>query len=133
MSAFAVAVFNALNVAGLTALVSTRIYDKLPRNPSYPCVEYTLTKDQRRGLGRTELPEMTLRVSVFSTSDTQAEGQAIVAKVEDLLSDATLTITGYRLCGLVVWRESVDLGAVEVNGVKVTEWVVQFTAWVEAS
>lgn len=131
MSAVAVGVYTALNVAGLTALVSTRIYDSVPRNPTYPFVAYAIDKREARGMGTTELPELTLRVSVFSKSETQAEAQAIVAKVEQLLADATLTISGYRMAGKVVWRESFDLGETEINGVKSREWVSQFTVWCE--
>jgi acetaldehyde dehydrogenase (acetylating) len=94
-------------------------------------VAFSVDKVEARGMGTTELPEVTIRVSTFSQSDTGAEAQAIVAKVEDLLKDATLTISGYRMAGKVVWRESVPLGATEINGVKVNEWVSQFTAWIE--
>ena len=132
LSAVAVGVYTALNVSGLTSLLgASRIYDQIPRNPTYPFVAYTLDKIEDRGLGTTELPELTLRVSTFSQSDTQAEAQAIVAKVEELLTDATLTISGYRMAGQVVWRESMDLGNTEINGVKSREWVSQFTVWCE--
>jgi hypothetical protein len=131
LSAVSVGIYTALNVAGLTALVSTRIFDQLPRAVQYPCVEYTVSKSEARGMGTTELPECTVRVSTFSTSDTGAEAQAIVAKVEDLLKDVSLTVSGYRMAGRVIWRESLDLGVTEVNGVKVREWVSQFTAYLE--
>lgn len=133
LSAVAVGVYTALNVAGLTALVSTRIYDDLPRNPTYPCVAFSVDKVEARGMGTTELPEVTIRVSVFSQSETGAEAQAIVAKVEDLLKDVSLTVSGYAMAGRVVWRQSVPVGVTEINGVKVNEWVVDFTAWLEAA
>jgi len=133
LAAVSAGIFTALNVSGLTTLVGSRIYDLLPRNPTYPCVSYTVDKDEARGMGTTELPEMTVRVSVFSQSGTVGEGAAIVAKVEDLLKDVSLTVTGYRMAGRVVWRESSFLGATEINGVKVNEWVSQFTTWLEAT
>lgn len=131
LSAVSVGIYTALNVAGLTALVSTRIYDQQPPKPTYPCVEYTVSKSEARGLGTTELPEVTIRVSTFSKAATGAEAQAIVAKVEDLLKDQSLTVSGYRMAGKVIWRESVDLGVTEINGEKVREWVSQFTAYLE--
>jgi hypothetical protein len=133
LSAVSVGVFTALNVAGLTALVSTRIYDDIPRNPTYPLVMYSVDETEARGLGTAQLPELDLRVSVFSTSATGAEAQAIVAKVKDLLKDAALTVSGYAMAGRVVWRETVKLGTTEINGVKVNEWAVLFTFWVEAA
>ena len=133
LSAVAVGVYAALNVAGLTALVSTRIYDDLPRNPTYPCVVFSVDKDERRGLGTAELPELTVRVSTLSTSETGAEAQAIVAKVEGLLADQSLTVASYQMAGKVVWRNSVALGPTEINGVKVNEWVSQFSLWLEAA
>jgi len=131
LSAVSVGVYTALNVSGLTSLVSTRIFDNVPRTPDYPCVAYSVDKVEARGMGTTELPEITIRVSVFSKSATGAEAQAIVAKVEDLLKDAALTVSGYRMAGRLVWRESLPLGATEINGEKVNEWVSQFTGWLE--
>lgn len=133
LSAVSVGVFAALNVAGLTSLVSTRIYDDIPRSPTYPLVLYSLDETEARGLGTAEMPEMDLRVSVFSNSATGAEAQAIIAKVKDLLKDAELTVTGYVMAGKVVWRETVRLGTTEINGVKVNEWVVLFTCWLVAA
>lgn len=131
LSAVAVGIYSALNVSGLTALVGSRIYDRPPRNVAYPCVVYSLDKSQARGFGTRELAEVTLRVSVLSKSETQAEGQAIAKKVEDLLSDAALTVSGHQLAGKVTWRETVELGLTEWNGVPTQEWVCQFTLWAE--
>lgn len=133
LSAVSVGVYTALNVAGLTALVSTRIYDELPRNPTYPCVQYTVGATEARGMGTAEMPEIDLRVSVFSVSETGAEAQAIIAKVQDLLKDVALTVSGYQAAGRLVWRDTVRLGTTEVNGVRVNEWVVMFTGWFEAA
>ena len=133
LSAVSVGVYSALNVAGLTSLVSTRIYDDIPAAPTYPLVLYSVDEIEARGLGTAELPEIDLRVSVFSTSATGAEAQAIIAKVKDLLKDAALTVTGYVMAGKVVWRETVKLGTTEINGVKVNEWVVLFTCWLVAA
>lgn len=133
LSAVSVGVFTALNVAGLTALVSTRIYDDIPNAPTYPLVLYTVDETERRGMGTTELPEIDLRVTVLSTSEDGAQAQAIIAKVKDLLKDAALTVSGYAMAGRVVWRETVKLGSTEIQGVKVNEWVVLFTLWMEAA
>ncbi len=133
LSAVSVGIYTALNVAGRTALVSTRIYDDLPRTPTYPCVLYTVDETEARGLGTTELPELDLRVSVFSQSATGAEAQAIVAKVKDLLKDQVISVSGYQQAGRIVWRDTVKIGETEINGEKVREWVVLFTFWMEPS
>lgn len=133
LSAVSVGVYAALNVAGLTALVGSRIYDELPAAPTYPCVAYQVEKDEARGLGTRALDEITLRVSTLSTYADGSEGQAIVAKVEDLLKDVSLTISGHVVAGLTFWRRSVRLPDQEINGVKVHEWVSEFAIYVEAA
>jgi hypothetical protein len=133
LSAVSVGVYSALNVSGLTSLVSTRIYDNIPAAPTYPLVMYSVDETEARGMGTAELPEIDLRVSVFSTSGDGAQAQAIIAKVKDLLKDVALTVTGYVMAGRVVWRETVKLGETEINGVKVNEWVVLFTCWLVAA
>jgi hypothetical protein len=133
LSALSVGVYTALNVAGLTNLVSTRIYDFLPPTPTYPCVEYRVSKTEARPLGTTEMPECSIRVSVFSQSATGAEAQAIVAKIEDLLKDVSLTVAGYQMAGRVRWDQSIFLGTTDINGVKSNEWVIDFTTWLVAA
>lgn len=133
LSAVAVGVYSVLNVAGLTALVSTRIYDEAPRAPTYPYVTYSIDEDEGRGMGTAELSECTVRVSTLSTSDTAAQGQAIAAKVKELLKDAAVTVSGYQQGGLMFWRQTVDLGDTLINGVKVHEWVSEFTLYVRTT
>jgi hypothetical protein len=133
LSAVSVGIYTAMNVAGLTALVGTRIYDELPRIPTYPCIDYTVSEDDHRGLGSGELNEISIRVSVLSQSETAAEAQAICKKVKELLKDVALTVTGYKMAGLVVWKRTYPVGDTEINGEKVHETIVDFTAWVEPS
>lgn len=133
LSAVAVGIFSALNVSGLTALTGSRIYDETPRDPTYPHVTYSIDEDEDRGFGTSEFSELTVRVSTFSTSDTGAEGQAIAAKVKELLKDAAITVSGYQQAGLMFWRQTVDLGDTLINGVKVHEWVAEFTLFVRTT
>jgi hypothetical protein len=126
-----VGVYSALNVAGLTALVGTRIYDDLPQNPTYPCVWFEVTERDARGLGTGGLPEIDLRVHAFSTYEGQKEAQQILQKCVELLKDQTLTVAGYTFCGHIVYRDTQSVGYLDVNGVKVRELVGYFTCWVE--
>jgi hypothetical protein len=131
LSAVSVGVYNKLNVSGVTSLVSTRIYDLIPRDPTYPLVAYNVGKTEARGMGTGELAEILLRVSVLSESETGAEAQAILAAVELALKDTSVSVSGYRMAGLVVWTQTVPVGTVEINGKKVNEWVTEFLFWVE--
>lgn len=131
LSAVSVGVKAKLNVVGVTSLATGGTYDLLPRTPTYPCIAYSVRKEEARGLGTGELAECLLRVSVFSTSETGAQAQAILAAVELALKDTSLTVSGYRMAGLVVWTQTQPLGAVEINGVKVSEWVTEFLFWLE--
>jgi hypothetical protein len=131
LSAVSVGVYNKLNVVGVTALVSTRIFDEFPRDPDYPCLAYSVSKREARGMGTGELAEILLRVSVLSKAATGAEAQAILAAVELALKDASVTVSGYRMAGLVVWTQTVPVGTVEINGEKVNEWVTEFLFWLE--
>lgn len=133
LSAVSVGIFTALNVAGLTALVSTRIYDDIPRNPAYPLVMYSVDKERARVQGTSELAMVDLRVSALSQSATLAEAQAICAKVEELLSNATLTVAGYRMAGTVFHADTIKIGQTEINGEKVNEIVAMFYFWLEPS
>lgn len=132
LSAVSVGVFTALNVAGLTSLCP-RIVDDIPAAPTYPMVLYQVLKEEARGMGTTELPMVDVRVFVYSTSETGAQAQAIIAKVEDLLKDAALTVSGYQMAGRVVWHRSTKLGPTDINGVKVNEWMVECSCWIEAA
>ena len=132
-SAVSVGVYTALNVSGLTALVSTRIYDDFPRTPTYPFVSFALDETEARGMGTAELSMLTLRVSALSTSETWAEVETIAAKVKELLKDAALTVSGYQTAGKVFWRESLKLPGGVVNGVPVKEMVVACDVYVEAA
>ena len=133
LTAVSLGVYTALNVAGVTALVSTRIYDDIPRNPVYPLVMYSVSETEARGMGTSELPEIDLRVSVLSKASTGLEAQTILTAVKDVLKDAAITVSGYQMAGRVVWRDTVRLGQTEINGEKVNEWVLLFTLWLEAA
>lgn len=131
LSPVSVGVFNALNVAGLTALVGSRIYDDIPQAPTYPCVWFDVSERDARGLGTGALPEIDLRVHVLSTYAGNKEAQAILQKCVELLKDTTLTVTGYTFCGHVFYDETTTVGYVDVNGVKVREVVGYFRCYVQ--
>lgn len=129
-----VGVYTALNVSGLTALVSSRIYDDVPQNPTFPFVWYEADEARDvRGMGTGGLPEVELRVHVFSTYQGTAEGQAIAKKVIELLKDQALTVSGYAQAGRVFYDSTQVFADQIIQGVKVREFVVQFRVYVEES
>lgn len=121
-----VAVYAALNVAGLTALVGSRIYDDVPRNPTFPFVWYEVRERDQRGFGTGGFPEIELRVHVFSNYEGTKEAQSIGQKVIELLRDQALSITGYTQAGLVFYDETQLLSDQVIAGVKVRELVAFF-------
>lgn len=131
LSPVLVGIYGLLNVAGLQALVSTRIYDDVPQAPTFPFVWYEAQERDIRGLGTGGFPEVDLRVHVFSHYAGTREAQSILQVVIQLLRDQVVTVTGYQSAGTIVYDETVDLPLVEINGVKCREMVGLFRLWVE--
>ena len=133
LSPVSVAVYTALNVAGLTALLgSTGVTDDVPQVPVYPFVFYEVQERETRGFGTGSLPEVDLRVHAFSTVESASEAQGVIAKVIELLKDQALSVTGYTQAGKVFYDETVTLGNEAIAGVKVHELVAMFRIYVEA-
>jgi hypothetical protein len=126
-----VGVYAALNVAGLIALVGSRIYDDVPQKPKYPFVWYEVSERDVRGLGQGGMPEVDLRVHVFSVYEGSKEAQTIAGKVIELLRDQLITVTGYRQAGQVFYDSTTSLADQAIQGVKVRELVSQFRIYVE--
>lgn len=133
LSPVSVAVYAALNVAGLTALAPGGVYADVPQPPVFPFVLFEVQERDVRGFGTGSLPEVALRVHAFSTYEGPYEAQTIIAKVIELLKDVALTVTGYAQCGRVFYDETVALPNEEINGVKCYELVAQFRIYVEAT
>lgn len=125
------AVYGKLNVSALTSLCAG-VYDHIPQGTAYPMVWYEVREPQDvRGFGTSGLPEVELRVHVFSTYAGSNEAQTIAAKVIELLRDQALTVTGYNHCGRVFYDGTPDLGMQDINGVIVRELVPLFRIYVE--
>lgn len=133
LSPVSVAVFNKLNVAGLTALVSTRIWDSVPRTgATFPFVLYEVWEPRdARGLGTGGLPEVEIRTHVFSEYDGLKEAQSIAQKCIELLKDQALTVTGYTQAGLVFYdRTELPIDEI-IEGRKCQEIVSFFRTYVQ--
>ena len=87
------AVMTALNVAALTTLATGGVYVDVPQGAAYPHVRVELNEAQPWGgmgtrPGHGALPEIDLRVSVFSSYAGMKEAHGIMAKVIELLAGA---------------------------------------------
>lgn len=133
LSPVLVGIYSMLNVAGLTALVSTRIYDDVPQAPTFPFVWFEAREHDSRGFGTGGFPTVELRVHAFSQYEGTKEAQSIIQKVIQLLRDQAVTVSGYTQGGLVVYDETVDLPISEINGIKCREMVAMFRLFVEES
>lgn len=131
LSPVAVGLYSKLNVAGLTALVGSRIYDDVPQAPTYPFVWIEVNEQDVRGFGTRGLPEVEVRVHAFSTYAGMKEAQQITQKVIELLRDQAVTVSGYTQAGLVFYDTTVSLPNEMINGVKVREVVSMFRIYVE--
>jgi hypothetical protein len=134
LSPVSAALYTALNVAGMTALVGSRIYDDVPRAPTYPFVWFEVGEPRDvRGFGGGGMPEVAIRVHAFTQYQGEKQGQTIIAKAIELLRDVALTVTGYEQAGRVFYDETVVLRDQEIEGVKVQEMVAVFRTYVKES
>jgi len=128
----AVALMTALNVAGMTALVSSRIYADVPRAVVYPFLWFEVQEPQDvRGFGTGGMPEVRIRVHAFSTYAGEKECHQIISKAIELLRDQALTVSGYEQAGRVFYDETVPLRDQEIEGVKVQEVVAIFRTYLK--
>jgi hypothetical protein len=131
------AINAALNVASLLALAPGGALDVLPQGTAYPCVLYSVDEAQQLGgfgtkvgsVGR--LPEVALRVHVFTQAGSMKSAQAVMAKVLELLADP-LTVSGYSNWA-IFWDNTVSLPDEVVAGVRVQELVANSRLFVEAA
>ena len=124
------AIYTALNVAALTDLVPGGVSDVVPQNTVYPFVLFEVSEPEQLGgfgtkPGLGQLPEIAIRVHVFSQQQNLSEAQGILDTVLQLLADPPATVTGYG--NAVIFHDStVDLGDQVVANVVVHEIVASF-------
>lgn len=101
-----------LAISALTALVSTRVYlDKLPQQPTYPCVRVTLISEQEdyhlRGGG---MKTARVQVDAFAKEVSGVDPYALAAAVADAVhgDDAGSGLSG--------WSDAIGSPASHVQG-----------------
>lgn len=135
LSPVSAAIYTALNVAALTDLAPGGVSDVIPQNTAYPMVLFEVSEAQQMGgfgskPGRKQLPEMDVRVHVFSQAQNLSEAQGILDVAIGLLADAP-SVSGYS--SWAIFHDStVDLGDQVVANITVHEIVALFRLYVEA-
>lgn len=100
-----------LDIAAVTALVSTRVYlDKLPQSPTYPCVRVQLVSEvQEHHLrGGNSMKTARVQVDAFAREVSGVNPYALAAAVADAIHGGD---DGTGLCG---WTESIGSPALVV-------------------
>lgn len=120
--------------ATLAGLLPGGLTDDVPQDPTFPFGwSEIFTEEDRRGLGEGGLPELDVRIHVYSAFGGKAEAQAAIDRILVLLKDAVLTITGWTHCGKVFYDRTVTLQDEELSGVKCHELIAMFRIFVEES
>lgn len=133
LGAVSTAIYTALNVSGLTSLATGGVGADMPQTANPPFVLFEVHETQGGGLGTrpgvSSLPEVDVRVRVFSASKGPKEAHTIMAKVIELLATPP-AVTGYS--SWAIFHDSTTLVTAElVGGVKVYELVAQLRLYVE--
>lgn len=133
LSPLSAAIYTALNVADMNALVGTRIYDDVPRNPTYPFVWFEVLEPRDAGgFGMNAvMPEVLIRVHAFTQYQGEKQGQQILQKAIELLRHQSLTVSGYAQAGHVFHDETIPLRDQEIEGQKVQEIVALFRTYLD--
>lgn len=134
LSPVAAAIYGALNVAGLLALAPGGVYEDVKQGATFPYVFFEVGEEAQLGgfgtrPGLSQLPEIGLRVHVFSTAAGMKEAQAVMAKVHELLVTPP-AVTGYS--SWAIFHDQTFAFPDElVGGVKVKELVSLYRLYVE--
>lgn len=133
LDAVSAGIYTALNIAAVTALAPGGVTDDLPQGVSFPAVLYEVSERPRGGFGTKpgvgQLPEITLRVHVFTQGDGFQAADAVMNQVLKALADPP-TVTGYA-SHAIFHDGTVPLPAQDVNGLRVNELVATFRLYVE--
>lgn len=102
-----------------------------PNHVDFPCGLIRASEREVGPLGPNSLPEVDLRLHIYSQHAGAREAQAINRIAIDLLRHQSLTLTGFDHCGQVIWDGTEGPFDTEVNGVLCHELVGQFRVFAE--
>lgn len=129
-----VAVYRVLQDAAFAALCPGGVFDSVPQAPSYPFLLYEVTETQQRGglgtkPGVGTLPEIEIRLHVYSTAGGFRECQQILGKAIALLADPP-TVSGYASWA-IFHDQTIPLPDEQIIGVTVQELVALLRLYVQ--
>lgn len=127
----AAAVYTALNVEAVTNKAIGGVHDDLPQTVTLPCVLFSVHERPAGGFGTVALPEIDLRVHVYSQYAGWKEAHAVMQQVILKLKDRALTVSGYTQAGLVFYDGTQSVGESMIRGVKCKELMAMFRVYVE--
>lgn len=134
LNAVSAAIFGALNVASFTAVCAGGAHDALPQDTSYPCLLFEVSEQQQMGglgtrPGQGALPEVQIRLHVFSKHVGMKECQTVMQKAIELLAVAP-SVTGYS--SWAIFHDStLPLSDTVIAGEAVRELVSDLRLYVE--
>jgi hypothetical protein len=104
-----------------------RIHDEVPRGQPAPFILFgdTVTRDASTNSGRAH--ETVLTLFALSNQGGQREAQAMAARIEAVLHDAALTLSGHRLVSLALLTSE----ARRERGNETTRATLKFRAYTE--
>jgi len=133
LSPVSAGVYAALNVAALLALAPGGVGDDIAQGTGYPFVLVEVHEHALGGFGTKPglgtLPEIDLRLHVFSTFQGWSQAQAVMGKAIQLLVDPP-AVTGYASWA-IFHDDTITLADQVIAGVKVKELVGLFRLYVE--
>jgi Protein of unknown function (DUF3168) len=127
-------IYTALNVAALTALVPGGVADVFIPGTAFPCVLFEVSDNKQWGgmgtqPGRGQLPELDVRVHVFTQDQNLSNAQQIIAKCIELL--ATPPAVALYGSWAIFHDQTLDMGDQVVANVTVHEIVAIFRLYCE--
>jgi hypothetical protein len=108
--------FDALNVASMQALVSTRIYSDVPQPPSFPFVWLTFADPSSDAVDTFGQAGAVVHIEVHAYSDYEGDDECadILSKAAELLHHSALAPTGWSVP--LVIRDSASIVVEDYNG-----------------
>lgn len=115
----------------VTGLVSSRIYNNVPQNTSFPLVKVTLPTTRRVDTYGRFGAEGTVDVDIISQAFGDLESTRILDQCVRVLDFTRPNLSGHTSLGLR-WDETTRYSEM-VNGVQTRHTVASFTYWTEQS
>lgn len=126
------AVFDALNVAGMTALATAGVFTNVPQGTAFPYVRIDSPVESRLDTMGRAGKTVSISVHAFSNYAGPTKAAEMLSKAVELLHYAALTVAGHSVIA-VQYQGGNDAGDEIVNGVTVYHYVGTFDVMVQQS